>query len=101
MKAIQAIWKNGRIIPEEPLDWPEGTSLSIQAVEIPGEGESVPESDLLGNDPESIARWLAAYEALPTSPMTDAEEAEWKAARQAMKEYTIAKMQASSFEDSP
>lgn len=101
MKSIQAIWKNGRIIPEEPLDWPEGTSLSIQAVEIPSERECVPEADLMGNDPESIARWLAAYEALPTIPMTDAEEAEWKAARQSMKEYTIAKMQSRSFEDSP
>ncbi len=32
------------------------------------------------NDPEAIARWLAAFDAIPPWQMTAAEEAEWQAA---------------------
>ena len=75
MKAIQAIWKDGRIVPVEPVDWPEGTSLSVE----PRAEE--PDETLLGNDPESIARWIAYRRSLPPLQMTEAEEADWQASR--------------------
>jgi len=46
------------------------------------------------NDPEAIARWLAEFDAIPPWQMTAEEEAEWQAARQAVKEYTILRMRA-------
>lgn len=99
MKAIHAIWKDGRIIPTQPVDWPEGTTLNVEPVEELAEAES--DEGLYGNDPESIARRIAAYEALPRFQMTEAEEAEWLAAREDVKNYTIAKMNKLSIEDQP
>ncbi len=70
MKAVQAIWKDGQIVPVEPVDWPEGTPLFVRPrVEEPDE-------DLLGNDPETIARRIASLNALPPLQMAPGEEAE-------------------------
>ncbi len=90
MKTIHAIWKNGRVLPDQPVDWPDGTALIIEPIE----NTEVPESedDLLGNSPEAIARWVAYVDSLPRLEMTAEEEAEWQAARQEMKAYAIAKM---------
>src|SRR5258708_26602935 len=30
MKATKATWKNGRILPAEPVDWPEGSELVVE-----------------------------------------------------------------------
>ena len=35
MKTIHAIWKDGQIVPVEPVDWPEGTPLSVEPREKP------------------------------------------------------------------
>lgn len=99
MKAIHAIWKDGRIIPAEPVDWPDGTTLTVEPIEAPRDTDS--EEDLLGSDPASIARWIAAYDALPPFQMTEAEEAAWQAARRDVKEHTIAKMSRLSIESEP
>jgi len=53
-KTIHAVWKNGQIVPTQPVDWPEGTALAVEPIE-----ESLvtdPQGDLLGDDPASIAR---------------------------------------------
>ncbi len=63
MTAIRATWKNGQIIPDKPVDWPEGRRLLV---------EPVPLEDVVGmseeeqsDDPESIARWIAEFDAIP------------------------------------
>jgi hypothetical protein len=91
MKAIHAIWKDGRIVPTQPVDWPDGTTLVVEPIEGPRAAE--PEGDLLDDDPVSIARWIASFDALPPMKMSAAEEAEWQAARREMKDHTIAQMQ--------
>ena len=53
MKTIQAIFRNGRIETDEPLNLPEGTRLLIP---IPN-GES-DDGDDWDNSPEGIAAWL-------------------------------------------
>lgn len=80
MKPIVAVWKDGRIVPTEPIDWPDGTTLAVEPMTTP----AVPDTpnDLLGDDPDSIARWVSAFEALPSMEITDAEEADWRAARE-------------------
>jgi hypothetical protein len=96
VRPIRATWRNGEIILAQPVDWPDGTTLLVEPIETPQEYES--EGDQLGNDPASIARWIAAYEILPPVSMTELEEAEWRAARRDMKEHTIAEMSKFSLE---
>jgi hypothetical protein len=55
-KTIQAVWKNGQIIPMQAVDWPEGTALAVEPIEE--SPVSDPRGDLLGDDPASIALWL-------------------------------------------
>jgi hypothetical protein len=72
MKTIHAVWKNGQIIPTQAVDWPEGTALVVEPIE-----ESLvtdPEGDLFGDDPASIARWLAWFDSL--EPLNFTHEAE-------------------------
>jgi hypothetical protein len=99
VNAVHGIWKDGRILLAQPVDWPDGTPLTVEPIEAPQGNE--PEAGLLGSDPASIARWIAEYNALPPLQMTEAEEAEWQAARRAMKENTIAAMSKLSIEGQP
>jgi hypothetical protein len=79
LKAIHAIWKNGRVVPTEPVDWPDGTELTVEPVEEPAAVDS--QRDILGSDPGSIARWLAWYDTLGPLIFTPEGEAAWQAAR--------------------
>jgi hypothetical protein len=99
VKSVHAIWKDGRIVPTQPVDWPDGTALRIQPIEKPHPDPT--EDDLWGDDPGAVARRVAFYEALPPLKMTASEEAEWQAARWEMKEYTNARMQARFTEGGP
>lgn len=99
MNAVHALWKDGRIILARPVDWPDGTPLSVEPIGAPRDDE--PDVDLLGNDPDSIARWIAEYNALPPLQMTEGEEAEWRAAQRAMRDYSIAAMSKRSIEGRP
>jgi hypothetical protein len=80
MKAIPAVWKGGKIVPTQPVDWPEGTALVVEPVDEGKQAEL--EGDLLGGDAASIARWLAWYETLEPLLFTPEEEAAWQVARQ-------------------
>jgi hypothetical protein len=97
VKAIQAIWIDGRIIPSQPVDWPDGTTLTVEPVAEPPGSEIT--GSMLGNDPASIENWIAAYESLPPLQMTEAEEIAWRDARRDMKEYTLKRMRGLSVED--
>jgi hypothetical protein len=79
MKSIHAVWKNGQIVPTQPVDWPDGTELAVEPLEQPIETD--PEADLLGDDDASIARWLAWFDSLEPLSFTPEEEAAWQAAR--------------------
>jgi hypothetical protein len=80
MNTIHAVWKNGQIVPMQPVDWPEGTPLTVEPVEQALVTDL--EGDLLGDDPASIARWLAWFDELEPLRFTPEEEAAWQAARQ-------------------
>ena len=85
---LAGTWKNGQIVLDGPADWPDGCRVVV----IP---ESVPDflgttGDEQADDPESLARWLAAFDAIPPLKMTPEEEAEWQAARQAQKASELA-----------
>jgi hypothetical protein len=87
MTVIEATFKNGQIVPDGQPDWPEGCRLRI---------EPLPNAELVfmteeeqGDDPESIQRWLMAFDSIPPLEMSAAEEARWQAWRQSMKAFNI------------
>ena len=83
MPAIRGTWINGQIIPDEPVSWPEGCRLTIDAVKPPfpvGMTE-----DEQGSDPAAIARWIEAFDAIPPVELSPAEEAAWQCARLAQR----------------
>jgi hypothetical protein len=80
MKTILAVWKNGQIVPTQTVDWPEGTALAVEPIN--DSIASGAQTDLLGNDPASIARWLTWFDSLEALDFTPEEEAAWQTARQ-------------------
>jgi hypothetical protein len=81
MDAIQGTVCHGQITLAAPVEWPDGTVVSVKPV-VPtlDNVEDQPE------DPESIARWVAEFNAIPPWEMTAEEEAQWAAARNAQRE---------------
>jgi len=79
LKAIQAIWMNGQIIPTQPVDWPEGTALAVEPVEAHARPDI--ETDLRGDDPESIERWVRWLDSLEPLNFTPSQAAALSEAR--------------------
>ena len=77
MPAVRGIYEEGKIVLLEPADWPEGCEVSVEPL---SEVSAEPDLSEQANDPESIARWLAAFDALPKVPMSDQDWAEFDAA---------------------
>ena len=74
MNAVRAIWTNGRILPSEPVDWPEGSELNVEplgTVEKFGLDESEWQDDA-----ESIAAWVAWVDTIEPLVLSDAERTE-------------------------
>jgi len=69
------------IVPSEPFDWPDGTEVEVSAVE---RDDETPDS------PEEIARWLAAFAAIPPLEMTEEEWAAWEQRRRDDREWELA-----------
>jgi hypothetical protein len=89
--AIRATWKNGQIIPDEPVDWPEGCRLLVEP--NPAQDEtSETSADDWSDSPEAIADWLAWYDSLEPLIFTPEEQTNLEAWRRTIKEYTIANM---------
>jgi hypothetical protein len=91
--AILAIWKNGQIVPTQPVDWPEGTALAVEPIEEQGLPPAVPEGDLLGDDRASIARWLAWFDSLEPLNFTPEEEAALQEARRQRRDWEKSQFQ--------
>lgn len=87
---IQATWKNGQVVLDSPVDWPEGSRLLIEP-EFSKESIGMRE-DEWSNTPEAVAAWLRWYDSLEPLVFTPAEEAALAEWRQRMKEHSIAHM---------
>lgn len=87
MNTIRATWKDGQIVPDGPISWPDGSRLVIHPELVP-EIEFMTE-DEQADDPESIARWIAAFDAIPLLPMTSQEEADMIAWREKVRAFNI------------
>ncbi len=85
---LTGIWKNGQVILDGLADWPDGCRVVVireDALDVVVTG-----GDDQADDPESVARWIAEFDAIPPLEMTAEEEAGWQAAREARKASEIA-----------
>lgn len=87
MNAIRATWTNGRIVPAEPVDWPEGSQLLV---------EPLPSSERIGmdesewrDDPQSIAEWIAAVESIEPLVWAEEEEEQYERYREKCRQFNI------------
>lgn len=87
MSTIKATWKNGQIIPDGPVNWPDGCRLVI-CEEPSGDIQFMTEEEQ-GDDPAAIQQWIEELRALPPLPMTPEQEAQLLAWRQKMKEFNV------------
>jgi hypothetical protein len=90
MDAIRGTWKNGQVVLDGPVDWPDGRRLLVEA-EPSQETIGIPDEDW-SNTPEGIEAWLRWYESLEPLVFTPQEEADLAAWRQKVKEHTITHM---------
>ena len=91
MQSIRATWKNGRIVPDVPVDWPEGCRLMIEPENVGTMSVGASDEDW-SNSPEAVADWLAWYDSLEPLEFTPEEQADLAERRHKIKEYTIANM---------
>lgn len=83
MKAIMGTVRDGQIIADQPLEWPEGCRVVIEPAAM---------EDTLGireedwpTDPEGVARLVALMDQLEPIEMTPDEMAAWKAKKEGEK----------------
>ena len=85
---LTGTWKNGRVILDGPAAWPEGCRVVVIRGCVPDFVGTT--GDEQADDPESIAKWIASFDAIPPLEMTREEEAEWQAALEARKAFEVA-----------
>jgi hypothetical protein len=90
MAAIKGTLKNGTVVLDRPIDWPEGSRVRVEPIEQ-GVPLGIRDEDW-PTDPASIADLLARMDKVEPFEMTPEEEANLEAWRRKVKEYTIAKM---------
>jgi hypothetical protein len=88
MHAIKAIWKDGRIQPSEPVDWPEGSELLVEPI-VPNVGNSGLTEDDWRQDPASIAAWEAGVKSIEPPEYSDEERAEMARYREEYRRYNL------------
>lgn len=80
-------WTNGRILPSEPVDWPEGSELLVEPV-APSEKIGLDESEWR-NDAESIKDWIAWVDTIEPLILSDEESAEMARYREEHRRFNI------------
>ena len=86
MNAIKATWTNGQIVPAEPVEWPEGSELRVESV-APGGAKTGLTQDDWGEDPESIAAWIAAVEKIEPMTWAEGEREEYERYREKVRQF--------------
>jgi hypothetical protein len=91
VEVIRATWKDGRIVPDVPVDWPEGCRLLVEPEKMEASPIGVGDEDW-SDSPAAISNWLAWYDSLEPLEFTPEETADLAEWHQKVKEYTIANM---------
>ena len=88
MHPIKAIWKNGRILPSEPVDWPEGSELMVEPI-LPNDERVGLTEEEWRDDPQSIAAWIAGVRSIERPEYTPEERAEMARYREEYRRYNL------------
>jgi hypothetical protein len=88
MTTIRATWKNGQLILDGPVDWPEGLRVVVEPEQTETEQGGFLEEGPIS--PEEIARILAAMDKVEPFEMTAEEKADAEAWLRKLNDYTIA-----------
>src|SRR4051794_21009424 len=87
MNVVTGTYKNGSVVLDAAADWPAGHRVVVASQSEYQDFAEDPQAD----DRESVARWIAEFDAIPPLQMTPTEEAEWQAARLAQREMELSK----------
>jgi hypothetical protein len=88
MNAIKATWMNGRIVPAEPVNWPEGSALLVEPLLPNGEKIGMSEEEW-GDDPVSIADWISAVEKIEPLIWTEEERKRYERYRETSRQFNL------------
>jgi hypothetical protein len=88
-EALTGTVRNGQVILDSPARWPEGCRVVVIREALAEPPGTV--GDEQADDAESIARWIAAFDAIPPLEMTPEEEAAWQGARDAQRREELAR----------
>lgn len=88
MAAATGTYRKGKIILDEPVDWPEGTEVEV----IPGRQKIGLTEAEWPTTAEGIAALRKAIAEIEPLEITPEEEAEFQAWREEVKQYTLKKM---------
>jgi hypothetical protein len=88
MNAITGTWKNGQIIPDNPVDWPEGCRLVIEPVPASSEKIGLDESEW-GDDAASLARWDAWLKTIEPLELSEGERKAQAEFEEKMRQYNL------------
>jgi len=70
------------------VDWPEGSELRVEAV-APDEANSGTREGESGDDPESIAAWIAAVEKIEPMIWAEGEREEYERYREKVRQFNL------------
>jgi hypothetical protein len=87
MNPIKATWINGRIMPAEPVDWPEGSELIVEPVASPSK-IGLDESEWR-DDPQALADWEAWLPTVEPLDLSDDERAAFASYREEFRKYNL------------
>lgn len=87
MNTVKATWKNGQVVPDVRVNWPDGCRLTIEPI-----AETTPTDHDGPMTPAEIAQTLADMEKVQPFEMTDEERAGIEAWKKIVKDCTIATM---------
>ena len=88
MNAIKATWKNGQILPAEPVDWPEGSELVVEPVAPTAAKIGLDEAEWR-DDAEALADWDAWLRTIEPPELTGEERAAFARYREEFRRYNL------------
>ncbi len=88
MNAIKATWKGGRIVPAEPVDWPEGCEVVVEPLPVTAFKIGLDESEWR-DDPASLADWDAWLPTIEPLEFTPEEKTAFTQFESQMRQYNI------------
>jgi len=88
MNSIKAVWKNGQIVPAEPVDWPEGCELLVEPLDLNGEKIGLTEEDWK-DDAASVAAWIEAVNKIEPMIWAEGEQEEYERYRKEFRDFNI------------